>query len=181
MTAVKRLRGSDGGDAVKEPGIASIEQQDGAFSCAAIALGKLVCETVVAPPLEVPPEVLAPAFPRVLSICGFVPSSLVPSPPSSSVHSIIPSGSNSECQCGFFSMLLRALISGHLHAVVALDKDWFAFITVPYSMPFPLAQNPRQNLMLLHVLAPGTEIPGIGQVCVDTLSLTSAPCFNIVT
>ena len=170
MTAVKRKRSSDDTDVAKEPGVMLSGQEDTVFSCSVMALGKLVCETVVAPPLEVPPEVLAPAFPRVLSICGFVPSSLIPCPPSVSVHTMVPSGSSTEAQCGFFSMLLRTLISGHLHAVVALDKDWLAVITAPFSIPFPPVQSQQQQLLYLHILAPGTEIPGIGKLIVDSSS-----------
>ena len=179
MTAVKRARAGDGGDAVKEPGVAPLGPPDANFSRTTIVLGKLVCDAVVAPPLVVPPDVLAQAFPRVLSICGFVPSSLVPSPPSVSVHSVVPSGNSSEAQCGFFSMLLRTLTSGHLHAIVALDKDWFAVITVPFTRPFPPAQPQPQNLLLLHVLAPGAEIPGIGKLCTDASSLISSPSFGL--
>lgn len=177
----------------RDPASATVAQTSSALSPAAappqfaeavLAFGRLVCTVAVAPPLAVPPGVLARTFPRVLAVAGFVPAALLPSPPSVAVHSVAPvlRGAADRAPRAFFALLQRALVSEHQHALVALDADWFAVLTAPYVLPFSGAERPSSplQLLLLHVLAPGATLPGIGRLSVDSLSLCTAPSFAIV-
>lgn len=153
-----------------------------------LAFGRLVCDVAVAPPLAVPAGVLAPAFPRVLAVAGFVPAALLPSPPSVAVHSVVPvllRGAGAErdrTQRAFFALLQHTLVSEHQHALVALDADWFAVLTAPYVLPFSGTERPSSplQLLLLHVLAPAAELPGIGRLTVDSLALCTPPPFAVI-
>lgn len=153
-----------------------------------LAFGRLVCDVAVAPPLAVPAGVLAPAFPRVLAVAGFVPAALLPSPPSVAVHSVVPvllRGAGAErdrTQRAFFALLQHTLVSEHQHALVALDADWFAVLTAPYVLPFSGTERPSSplQLLLLHVLAPAATLPGIGRLTVDSLALCTPPPFAVI-
>lgn len=158
------------------------------FSEVVLAFGRLVCDVAVAPPLAVPAGVLARAFPRVLAVAGFVPAALLPSPPSVAVHSVVPvllrgaPAARDRTQRAFFALLQRTLVSEHQHALVALDADWLAVLTAPYVLPFAGTERPSSplQLLLLHVLAPGAELPGIGRLTLDSLSLCSPPPFAVI-
>jgi hypothetical protein len=94
------------------------------------------------------------SFPRGLGVVGFLPSRLIPSPPSISCHAIVlcQSGEGGEPLVPFCSVLARTLALERMTAVVGLSGRWRAVITSPGGNP-PL---------LLHVLRPGESLPGIG-------------------
>ena len=154
----------------------------GGWLAVSVAVGSVRCGAAVYPAPAVPRGVAVARFPRVLSVVGFVGAALLPSPPSLSVHHVVPLPPNTpqqqqaeaDAERGVFALLQRALECEHQHALVALDHDWFAVLA---AQPVRPLGGSTTRALLLHVLAPGTALPGSGGrvLTTHTLCLCTGP------
>ena len=156
-----------------------------------VVVGSARCDVAVVPRPEVPSGVAAPNFPRVLSVVGFVGAAQIASPPSLSVHHVVPNCTNdrspqAKAEHAMFALLHRTLVCEHQHALVALGHRWFALLTAPPLRAFAgsgvAVEGTEPLVLLLHVLAPGTVLPGTPRA-LSTFALAhrAGPCMQPAT